>query len=101
MLAQRLTFATLLHQLDVSRVEYLEVGLEALCLPCAIAYTWSSLRTLVLTGFWIQDPVALEDRRVHTPAWIYEHIHLGTLIASAPRLRVLRVQPCEKRTHPA
>ncbi|KAI5825847.1 hypothetical protein K523DRAFT_282283 [Schizophyllum commune Tattone D] len=92
MLAQRLTFATLLHQLDVSRVEYLEVGLEALCLPCAVAYTWSFLHTLKLTGFWIQDPVALEDRRVRTPAWIYEHVHLGTLIASAPRLRVLRVQ---------
>ncbi|TRM63014.1 hypothetical protein BD626DRAFT_403109 [Schizophyllum amplum] len=92
MRAQRMAFVTLLYQLDVARVEYLKVGLEALCLSCAVTYTWSTLRVLVLTGFWVRDPEALEDARTRTPASIYEHVHLGTLLVAAPHLRVLRVQ---------
>lgn len=95
MRAERFTFASLLHELDVSQVEVFEVGAEALCLPVAVAYTWSSLRELVLTGVWVHpedDYNALEDPRLAIPASAFQHVYLGTLLLSAPRLRTLRVR---------
>ncbi|KAL1700299.1 hypothetical protein EV121DRAFT_264252 [Schizophyllum commune] len=92
--ATRYPFATLLHELDISQVEQLEISAESLALPCAVAYTWSSLRVLVITGFWISNDseTPLDDARLKTPASIYEHVHLGTLINATPNLRILRIR---------
>ncbi|KAL1744300.1 hypothetical protein HDZ31DRAFT_64210 [Schizophyllum fasciatum] len=92
--ATRAPFASLLRELDVSVIEKLEVGAEALSLPIAVAYTWSSLRELTITGFWLHDnaETPLGDERAGTPASIFQHMHLGTLVNAAPRLRVLRVR---------
>ncbi|KAI4519450.1 hypothetical protein K525DRAFT_362810 [Schizophyllum commune Loenen D] len=80
----RFPFATLLHQLDVGQIEHLEVGAEALSLPFAVAYTWSSLRELVITRIRMHDPqTPLNDPRLKTPASAHE------------ALRVLRVR-CQR-----
>ena len=92
--ATRYPFATLLHELDISQVEQLEISAESLALPFAVAYTWSSLRVLVITGFWISNDseTPLDDARLKTPASIFEHVHLGTLINATPNLRILRIR---------
>lgn len=95
MRATRFSFATLLAQLDVSQIERVEVGAEALSLPIAAAYTWAALRELVITGCWLHpqdDPGAFEDPGSGTPASIFAHVHIGTLLVAAPRLSVLRVR---------
>lgn len=92
--ATRFSFATLLAQLDVSQIEGLEIGAEALSLPIAAAYTWTSLRELVITGYWMHphdDPGAFQDPRSRTPASIHAHVHIGTLLVAAPRLLILRI----------
>ncbi|KAL1716136.1 hypothetical protein EV715DRAFT_205992, partial [Schizophyllum commune] len=90
----RFPFATLLHQLDVGQIEHLEVGAEALSLPFAVTYTWSSLRELIITRIRMHnDPqTPLDDPRLKTPASAHEAVHLGTLVCAAPQLRVLRVR---------
>ncbi|TRM63002.1 hypothetical protein BD626DRAFT_385447, partial [Schizophyllum amplum] len=92
--ALRYPLVTLLHQVDVAQIEVFEVCAEALPLPIATAYSWSSLRELIITGFWLHacdDPGVLDDPDIGTPAWAYDCVHLGTLLLLAPRLRVLRV----------
>ncbi|KAL1744296.1 hypothetical protein HDZ31DRAFT_38975 [Schizophyllum fasciatum] len=92
--ATRFPFATLLRGIDVSTIEQLEIGAEALSLPSIVAYTWSSLRELIITGFWIHNnpELLLDDARLETPASIYRSVHLGTFLNAAPYLRVLRVR---------
>lgn len=93
--ALRLPLAALLHDIGTAHLEHLELGAEALCLPFLAAYTWTSLRELVITGFWVWHPQgdrnAMADHRLPTPATAYAHVHLGTLLAAAPRLCALRV----------
>lgn len=93
--ATRLSFASLLVGIGVAHIEYLEIGVEALSLPFIAPYTWSSLRQLILTGYWIPTGHrhgVLEDPQLDMPAWIFENVHLGTLLCAAPRLQVLRVR---------
>ncbi|KAL1744299.1 hypothetical protein HDZ31DRAFT_155, partial [Schizophyllum fasciatum] len=92
--ATRASFASLLREIDVSVIELLDVGAESLSLPIAAAYTWSSLRELTITGFWLHDDAEtpLGDERARTPASIFGRVHLGTLVNAAPRLRALRVR---------
>ncbi|KAI5823395.1 hypothetical protein K523DRAFT_255243 [Schizophyllum commune Tattone D] len=90
--ALRHPLATLLHEISVEQIEVFETSAEALCLPLATSYTWSSLRRLVITGFWpdtLERLEALNDPNMETPAWIYQHVHLGTLLVAAPNLRAL------------
>ncbi|KAI5824186.1 hypothetical protein K523DRAFT_125687 [Schizophyllum commune Tattone D] len=89
----RWPFVTLLRSIDVARIERLEVGAEALSLPIAAAYTWASLRELVVTRTWMHvDPqTPQDDARLQVAADAYEGMHLGTLLCAAPQLRVLRV----------
>ncbi|TRM63006.1 hypothetical protein BD626DRAFT_44591 [Schizophyllum amplum] len=92
--ATRYPLVTLLHEMDVAQIKVFEVSAEALSLPHAVAYTWSSLRELTITGFWLHacdGPGVLDDSDTGTPAWIYDHLHLGTLLIATPRLRVLRL----------
>lgn len=91
----QLPFAALVYDIGADRLEYLEVGAEALSLPFLAAYTWTSLRELVITGYWgrypQEDPRALADPGLLTPATAHAHVHLGTILAAAPCLRALRV----------
>ncbi|KAL1727607.1 hypothetical protein EV714DRAFT_216805 [Schizophyllum commune] len=95
MRAQRFPLLTLLRDIGIARLESLEVCLEALSLPFAVAYTWSSLRELVLTGLWIHpgnDRETLEDERLGIPVAMYECVHLGSLLVACPLLTILRVR---------
>ncbi|KAL1659322.1 hypothetical protein GGF50DRAFT_65516 [Schizophyllum commune] len=95
MRATRLPFVSLLAKIDVASVQHLEVGVEALSLPSVAPYTWTSLRELILTGYMVSSPDdcrAIEDPRLGVPARMFENVHLGTLLASAPRLAILRVR---------
>ncbi|KAL1673255.1 hypothetical protein EV122DRAFT_223068 [Schizophyllum commune] len=93
--ALRYPLATLLHEIGVEQIEVLETSAEALCLPLATSYIWSSLRRLVITGIW-PDPLerleVLDDPNTETPAWIYHYVHLGTLLVAAPNIRVLIIR---------
>ncbi|KAL1744308.1 hypothetical protein HDZ31DRAFT_64217 [Schizophyllum fasciatum] len=90
-LATRRAFATLLHQVDVSQIERLEVGMQSLSLPFAAAYTWTSLHTLVVTGISIHPADAAGEDERASDLRAHEHVHFGTLLTAAPRLRVLRI----------
>ncbi|KAI4522002.1 hypothetical protein K525DRAFT_161897, partial [Schizophyllum commune Loenen D] len=95
MRATRLSFVSLLRELGTAHLEHLEVGVEALHLPVVAAYTWSSLRELVLTGYWVSpedDPKAYDDTGFETPLAAFGEVHLGTLFAAMPRLVAFRVR---------
>ncbi|KAL1716122.1 hypothetical protein EV715DRAFT_206006 [Schizophyllum commune] len=95
MRATRLPFVSLLARIDVASIQHLEVGVEALSLPSVAPYTWTSLRELILTGYMVSSPddcKAIEDPRLGIPARMFENVHLGTLLASATRLAILRVR---------
>ncbi|KAL1753250.1 hypothetical protein FB107DRAFT_276892 [Schizophyllum commune] len=87
----RRSFSSILHQIDVSKVETLEVGMEALSLPFASAYTWMSLTTLVVTGISLHPDDAYEDIKTEPEMRAHAYVHLGTMLMTAPRLRVLRI----------
>ncbi|KAL1673251.1 hypothetical protein EV122DRAFT_283163 [Schizophyllum commune] len=87
----RRSFSSLLHQIDVSKVETLEVGMEALSLPFASAYPWMSLTTLVVTGISLHPDDAYEDVGNELEMRTHAYVHFGTMLMTAPRLRVLRI----------
>ncbi|KAI5886449.1 uncharacterized protein SCHCODRAFT_02693223 [Schizophyllum commune H4-8] len=96
MRATRSSFASILVQLGIAHIEHLEVGVEALHLPIAAAYTWTSLRELVLTGYWV-SPEHLsgpyDDPSLGTPSWVFGQIYLGTLLAAMPKLVAFKGDP--------
>ncbi|TRM57214.1 hypothetical protein BD626DRAFT_497274 [Schizophyllum amplum] len=95
MRALRYALATLIEDIGIDHIEALEVCVEALSLPFAVPYTWTSLRKLVLTGYWVHtsdDRDAYEDPLLGTPASISDSLHLGTLLLAAPRLQVLHIR---------
>ncbi|KAL1727923.1 hypothetical protein FB107DRAFT_205951 [Schizophyllum commune] len=95
MRATRLSFASILTQLSTLHIEHLEVGVEVLHLPIVAAYTWMSLRELVLTGYWVSledDHGAYDDPNLETPSWVFGQVFLGTLLAAMPKLVALRVR---------
>ncbi|KAL1672735.1 hypothetical protein EV122DRAFT_224079 [Schizophyllum commune] len=95
MRATRLSFVSLLQELGTAHLKHLEVGVEALHLPIVASYTWSSLRELVLTGYWVSpedDPKAYDDPDFETPLAAFGEVYLGTLLAAMPRLTAFRVR---------
>ncbi|KAL1744305.1 hypothetical protein HDZ31DRAFT_38936 [Schizophyllum fasciatum] len=85
------SFASLLREIDISLVEGLEVGVEAMSLPFATAYTWASLRVLIITGKSLHPADASPELGVNPDIRAHANVHLGTILQSAPHLRVLRI----------
>ncbi|KAI4518079.1 hypothetical protein K525DRAFT_288797 [Schizophyllum commune Loenen D] len=97
----RRSCSSLLHQIDVSKVETLEVGMEALSLPFASAYPWTSLTTLVVNGISLHPDDTYEDFGNEPEMRAHAYVHLGTMLMTAPRLRVLRMLcRCYRGQHP-
>ncbi|KAL1716120.1 hypothetical protein EV715DRAFT_293571 [Schizophyllum commune] len=97
----RRSFSSFLHLIDISRVETLEAGMEAFSLPFASAYTWTSLTTLVVTGISLHPDDAYEDFKTEPEMRAHAYVHLGTILVTAPRLRVLRILcRCYRGQHP-